>query len=614
MLGIRLASPESNVVAEAGGTVSVRRPLSEQRKAVADDQSSSTSTGRPAASQAFDDVRRPMGLKKTRLLKVSDTIGVLFGKAPEFSNIMRCFARASASAAGLDGVPDAKSDVKEIGVLLSQHKQLSRSAKASRPSRAAFGEVVLEMPDRHTADRMMDLYFGFFESVHRILHEHSYRVDAAAFWTNPISASIKQRLLVVLVTAIGSSVASNRIKHSAIESWIHASEIWLAGPLEKDRLDMMAIQIHCLTLLARLVNCVGSDLMWVSGGALLQKAMQIGLHRDPRHLPSMSEHAAELRRRLWATIIEFALSSSLDSAMPVRLRLKDFDTELPHDSTDEEMLNDNSASVDPASSTTRSPNAQILLARSFPLRLQVVNLINDFRVDVRYEEAIDFTQKILEECRTLATAPALLSHERSLLDLHVRRLLLALNAQFAVQARADPIYHYSQFVVMETALAFMTPEPDEAYSRLLDVGGGMFRESIRMASTLLSLQLLSETRAHLRDGILERSGPRREPWKTALTSLSSLTRSRIQQGETNVKNYMFLAMVLAEVSALEEGRDVDVTIAAAAKTALQESYDVVAGVFGSRSKEGLLDGDFDSVSVWDWDMEDHLFLGDVDLI
>lgn len=51
-------------------------------------------------------------------------------------------------------------------------------------------------------------------------------------------------------------------------------------------------------LLARQVFNIGGDLVWGSTGSVINTAMQIGLHRDPRHLPPMSALQTELRRRL----------------------------------------------------------------------------------------------------------------------------------------------------------------------------------------------------------------------------------------------------------------------------------------------------------------------------
>lgn len=65
--------------------------------------------------------------------------------------------------------------------------------------------------------------------------------------------------------------------------------------------------------------------------------MQMGLHRDPKHLPGMSVLAVEVRRRLWVTIIEMAVQASLDSGMPALFSFNYFDTLPPSNINDDEI-------------------------------------------------------------------------------------------------------------------------------------------------------------------------------------------------------------------------------------------------------------------------------------
>jgi hypothetical protein len=58
--------------------------------------------------------------------------------------------------------------------------------------------------------------------------------------------------------------------------------------MEKDRLSINGLQVHCLLIIARQTLSVGGDLIWVSMGNLVRAAMQLGLHRDPRHLGKMT--------------------------------------------------------------------------------------------------------------------------------------------------------------------------------------------------------------------------------------------------------------------------------------------------------------------------------------
>lgn len=65
--------------------------------------------------------------------------------------------------------------------------------------------------------------------------------------------------------------------------------------------------------------------------------MQMGLHRDPEHLPGISVFVIELRRRLWATVIEMVVQSSLDSGMPPMFSWNNFDTRPPANINDTDI-------------------------------------------------------------------------------------------------------------------------------------------------------------------------------------------------------------------------------------------------------------------------------------
>ena len=97
--------------------------------------------------------------------------------------------------------------------------------------------------------------------------------------------------------------------------------------------------------------------------------MQMGLHRDPGYLPKMSVLCVELRRRLWATIIEMVVQSSLDSGMPALLSFNDFDTLPPSNIDDNEL--DETTEVIPRSKDRAiftQTSLQVLLLQSLRLR------------------------------------------------------------------------------------------------------------------------------------------------------------------------------------------------------------------------------------------------------
>ncbi|PYH89264.1 hypothetical protein BO71DRAFT_488077 [Aspergillus ellipticus CBS 707.79] len=226
------------------------------------------------------------------------------GRANEFTTIIACYGEilGKGSKDGSCHDPEATDLIAQAAGLLQRCKTRAKSIKLGRPTRGlsspGFGLVPYS---REMADAMVDLYLTSFESTHRILHIPTFRSEYRQYWENPQAATPSLRLQVLLVTGIGSSLydhgdsAAVLRNIDVVQQWIYAAQTWLSGPLEKDRLDISGVQIFCLTILARQIFSIGADTIWISIGSLAHSAMQIGLNRDPKHLPTHSILEAELR-------------------------------------------------------------------------------------------------------------------------------------------------------------------------------------------------------------------------------------------------------------------------------------------------------------------------------
>ena len=162
--------------------------------------------------------------------------------------------------------------------------------------------IQLALPFRAVADTIAQLHFRYFESTHRVLHAPIFWTDCNRYWDNPDRASLGLRFGIFLVVAIRASLFDREEREAElcnmVRQWLYATQTWLSGPWEKDRLNITMIQVYCLTIVARQIYSLGGDLVWTSIGGLTHRAMQIGLHRDPKHLPTMTVLQAEVRRRL----------------------------------------------------------------------------------------------------------------------------------------------------------------------------------------------------------------------------------------------------------------------------------------------------------------------------
>lgn len=142
------------------------------------------------------------------------------------------------------------------------------------------------------ADHFVHLYQLNIESSFRILHLPSFRKDYEAYKAAPANIPDVAILKIQLVIAIGSGLytelAGDKDVHRAACQWLYAAQDWLSGPVEKDRLKLDSLQVHCLLILACQILSVGGDLAWVAMGTLLRTALQLGLHRDPKHFSKIT--------------------------------------------------------------------------------------------------------------------------------------------------------------------------------------------------------------------------------------------------------------------------------------------------------------------------------------
>ncbi|GKT49034.1 uncharacterized protein ColSpa_09215 [Colletotrichum spaethianum] len=164
-------------------------------------------------------------------------------------------------------------------------------------------------------------------------------------------------------------------------------------------------------------------------------------------------------------------------------------------------------------------------------------------------------------------------------------------------------------------MAIISPEPDEKFARLMNVGGGMFREGFRYALATISLEFIAQAEAQRLDGTLHRNPYHLDGLKQVMKDLVAKSTERIRQGDTNIKGHVFLSMVMAQVDAIEAGVPGDLKIARNAKESvdlcyslLQEQASIVTDIeFGSSPS------DFDAGQrgfELDWDLE--FFLPDAE--
>ncbi|RHZ58376.1 fungal specific transcription factor domain-containing protein [Aspergillus thermomutatus] len=455
---------------------------------------------------------------------------------------------------------------------IQQCKQLARVIKSRRAPPWPL-QPTNQLPPKDIADELVHCYCRTTETVFRVLHIPTFKRDYEALWVSGGQPDTGFLMQLKLVLAIGAAVYDEKytLRSSALR-WVYEAETWVSEPKFKSRLDIQSLQTHILLLLAREIVGIGGDSVWFAAGALFRKAIYLGLHRDPHRLPNQNTYTAEMRRRLWNTILEIALQSSLTSGGPPLLSVGDFDTESPANFDDDQLVAEHP--VPKPDDEFTDVSVSISLRKTFPIRLAVAKFLNDLGSSGTYEETLRLDAELRASYRTLCRTLQKCSSNREppppqfaiqTVDFLMRGYLSALHMPFFGPSLHGTAYAFSRKVVVENSLKiwYLThpsgtssahPQIAQDHSdtdlvRLVVCGAGVIR--------ILSFQAVFSIAAELRAQIYEDDGlnplPLRQDLLQVIRSAQAWCFRWVEAGETNTKGYLLTCALAAQIEGLLRG-------------------------------------------------------------
>ncbi|KAI0397748.1 hypothetical protein F5Y17DRAFT_413354 [Xylariaceae sp. FL0594] len=475
---------------------------------------------------------------------------------------------------------DAKS---EAVMLMNRCKALARSIKTQRyPSIVTkFGTNI---PSKNVADKLVEGYLRTLETVFRVLHVPTFKRDYEKYWKAPSAADSSFTIQLQLVMAIGATLHDDTftMRKSAVQ-WVTEAQYWLVGPPGKGKLTMTGLQNMILLTLARETASVSGGLVWVHVGSLLRTALFMGLHRDPSRLPKMSRLDAEMRRRLWNTIMEIELKSSIDSGTYPMAVPDMSDTRAPADVDDVDLLTDEDTVTECDGRGERFTDMTIaLLMRDiFPERLEIYQMLNATPSRGTYADTIRLHKRFAAGFKTLtgkikgytSSGRQPTSFQCRLVEVMARRCLLGLHSPYLGSGFKDPAYAFSRAQVTETStrmylllfpaaahgsavpllasdgpLDTLSTEGDDL-ARFVLCAAGFWRLIASQPFMVAALELQMTT--HEDQGL----GPPlfRPDLLNILRHSLQFHDSRISAGETNTKGYLFATALAGLVQAAIDG-------------------------------------------------------------
>ncbi|KAI9369157.1 fungal-specific transcription factor domain-containing protein [Aspergillus egyptiacus] len=487
------------------------------------------------------------------------------------------------------------------GELRSRETQEQNRVNRGKPS------TLREMlPPRNVADELLNLYLSTFEIIYRILLP-SFAEEYEAYWATSQSADTAfiAKLLVLMAAAScfispTTTVNGKDTLHDIAVGWVLGVQSWVSSLQVSATAKFDILQIQCLLVIARQALAVDGDVVWVTSGSLVHTAMVMGMHRDPLRFSKMTPFWAEMRRRLWVTILELDLQASMDIGVSPSIDLDQYDCDLPsncHDSDMSENMLEVPVSRDEGIVTQSS--FQIMLARSLPLRIRIAKAVNSLNFDLSYDEALQLGEallRLMNEALALFATPSSgggPSFARSFMLFLMQRTLLALHRPFSLSISLSPKYSYSRKICLESALEMLTQFefPPSGFQIaqtpcLGHIGGGMFRDECFHAAITVCVELSLQ---------IAESGSSSAP-STLGGSLNELVRSqqdvllrvlerahdnfgrRISPKGNGCKAFVFLSMALAAVKARLNGEDPLKKIEQSAMRAVKMCQQIIRGL------------------------------------
>ncbi|EKG17129.1 Transcription factor fungi [Macrophomina phaseolina MS6] len=334
------------------------------------------------------------------------------------------------------------------------------------------------LPPRETVDHMVRHYFDTLETTHRILHIPSFWDEYANFWSEPSRRRPEfiATVLAVLSTVITATFdlpttyrADRTIQVETAQEWVEAIERWLSMQSRKHA-DVSHFQVRCLVMQARCVNSIKWKEIWGNSRNLVTFGLSTGLHRDPSWLVKETTiFDQEMRRRLWATMLEIELQCSIYRGMPSSSHGLFTDTSPPLNVNDEDI--DNTARKAPPTpwpvQEYTSTSYLYVSAKSLPLRVEINSALNNAAEPLAYEEALSYAEKVVSE---LEKIPSWTGREdavipRMLLDIQLRQFLVLLHEPFARKAGSDSRYTYSRTACFDAAASVI-----DQHHKILSMG------------------------------------------------------------------------------------------------------------------------------------------------
>ena len=241
--------------------------------------------------------------------------------------------------------------------------------------------------------------------------------------------------------------------------------------------------------------------LWVLLGIIVRIAVRMGYHREPSRSPRISPFAAEMRRRVWAAIVQLDIIGSAQHALPRMIHESQSDTEEPRNLCDEDF-HENMVELPPPRPESEVTAVQFTVMRS--RLLLVFSMISELTTrPSSYAEVMRLDKKLHDTYRALPAQWHVRPLTQSIIDrpdiilcrfflvLFYLKSQCILHRKFLLAARTDSRYDYSRTSCIEASLRCL--EYQSIIDQETQLGGRLYHERWKMAKYATQETLLATT-------------------------------------------------------------------------------------------------------------------------
>ncbi|KAJ5748660.1 uncharacterized protein N7511_010356 [Penicillium nucicola] len=264
-------------------------------------------------------------------------------------------------------------------------------------------EMLVDIPPRSIADRLISRFLKTTEPALVAIHVPTFQKEYEQFWQNPSEASFTWISLLYSMMALSVSMYHRSAEPlpidmstptTALSTFRKRSSQCLikANYINPGRYKAQALFFYTLSEFYRSQDAqIGVSYLL---GMALRLAMRMGYHRDSHHYPMLSAWEGEMRRRLWAVLVQLDTLISFQVGVPRTIQPWQYDTELPANLLDSDF-DENSTQLPPSRPEDQRTASSYTRAKSHIMKVfgQITDLAFS-REPSSYDEILEIDRRL----------------------------------------------------------------------------------------------------------------------------------------------------------------------------------------------------------------------------